>query len=423
VTAEARERTFITPRGISATMSQEPFLSGLRVLDLSRLLPGPFATNLLADMGAEIIKVEEPTQGDPVRERPPFADDRSYTALVRNRSKKSVGIDLKTEAGREAFLDLAETADVVFESFRPGVVDRLGVGYDDVRERNEEIVYCSLSGYGQDGPYAQRPGHDINYVGVAGLLGLTGEADGPPILPGYPISDLAGGLYAAFAMVTALAGRGLGRGGEYVDVSMTDAVASFAVTFADRYFGEDAVPRRGETWLTGRHPAYRPFEAADGRYLTVGALEKHFWDNFCEAIGEPDLAEQHVGPNEFLPDAEHQAIVETFTERIAERPRDEWLERFDEFDVPAGPVHEYDEVFEDEQLRERGVFDTLELEDGQEIGQIRTPLSFEGDRLAPASPVSHLGADTVPVFTDVGYDERRVRELSEEGVFTVHEGD
>lgn len=400
-------------------MSDEPFLSGVRILDMTRLLPGPFATNILADMGAEVIKIEEPTHGDPVRDRPPFYDDRSYTALVRNRSKKSVAVDLKADAGREAFLDLASSADVVFESFRPGVVDRLGVGYDQVREVNEEIVYCSLSGYGQSGPYAQRPGHDINYIGVGGLLGLTGDADGPPVLPGYPISDLAGGLYAAFAIVAALAGRGLGRGGEYVDVSMSDAVASFAVTYADRYFGEDAVPRRGKTWLTGRHPAYRPFETADGEYVTVGALEKHFWDNFCEAVGEPELKEKHVGPNEFLPEAEHEAVVETFAERIAERPRDEWIDRFDEYDVPAGPVHDYDEMFADEQLNERGMFDPVELADGTEIGQVRTPLTFEGDRLAPGRPVSRLGADTVAVLGDVGYDEDRVRELAESGVFTV----
>jgi crotonobetainyl-CoA:carnitine CoA-transferase CaiB-like acyl-CoA transferase len=239
------------------------------------------------------------------------------------------------------------------------------------------------------------------------------------VLPGYPISDLAGGLYAAFAIVAALAGRGLGRGGEYVDVSMTDAVASFALTYADRYFGEGAVPRRGETWLTGRHPAYRPFEAADGEYVTVGALEKHFWDNFCEAVGEPDLKERHVGPNEFLPDAEHEAIVETFAERMAERPSEEWLDRFEEFDVPAGPVHGYDEVFGDEQLRARGLFEPLELGDGREVGQVRTPLSFDGDRLAPGRPVSRLGGDTVEILGSAGYDEARVRELAEAGVVAI----
>ena len=399
----------------------EPFLSGVRVLDLSRLLPGPYATTQLADMGADVVKVEEPTVGDPVRERRPRADDRSYTVLARNRNKESIAIDLKSEEGHEAFLNLAAEADVVFESFRPGVVDRLGVGYEDVRAVNEEIIYCSLTGYGQDGPCADRPGHDLNYVGISGLLGLTGDPDGPPAMPGYPVADFAGGLYAAMAIVAALAGRSFGRGGEYIDVSMTDVVASFSTAYADRYTGEGFVPRRGGTYLTGGHPAYQVFETADGEYVTVAALEEPFWNSFCDVIGEPELKDDYVGANETLPAERHQEVVERFQARLRERTREEWMEEFVANDVPAGPVNDFEEVIDDPQLRTRGIFQELALDDEQSMLQIGAPVQFGGDRLEEPEPVSRLGADTAALLHEIGYDEERIRELAESGAVNLGE--
>src|SRR6056297_3088540 len=253
-------------------------LDGIRVLDLSRLLPGPYATQLLADAGAEVIKIEDTDAGDYARVMPPYTDDgvgAIFDAI--NRGKRSVALDLKSDEGREAFLTLAESADVVFEQFRPGVVDRPGVDYESVRARNENVVYCSLSGFGQTGPHADRVGHDLNYVGMAGLLDMTrADEDSPPQIPGYPVGDMAGGLFAAFSIVGALLSRELGNtGGEYVDVAMTDVVASFSQSIAyDALAGEE--PRPGETALTGDGPWYDIYECADGRYVTIAALEPKF---------------------------------------------------------------------------------------------------------------------------------------------------
>lgn len=402
----------------------EPFLSEVRVLDLTRLLPGPYATTLLADLGAEVVRVEEPTRGDPVRHRKPEVDGRSYTYLVRNRNKASVGLDLKDERGREAFMRLAETADVVVESFRPGVVDRLGVGYDDVCEVNEDVVYCSLTGYGQTGPYASHPGHDINYAGVAGLLGLTGERDDPPTIPGYPVADFAGGLFAAFAVVAGVAGVAMGRPGEYVDVSMTDAVASFSTAYADRYFGEGSAPERGGTRLLGEHPGYRVYETGDGEYVSLSALEARFWDNLCDALDRPDLKSAHVGRDDEVSEERRTEIIEDVAAAIGERTREDLLTAFADHDVPAAPVNGYDDLFSDPHLRERDLFDSVEVETAEgttEVGQVSTPLRFRRNRTVEKEPASRLGADTDRYLSEVGYDAESVAELAADGVVTLGE--
>lgn len=399
----------------------QPFLDGVRVLDLTRLLPGPYATTMLADLGAEVIKVERPDIGDPVRSRDPSIDGRSYTLLTRNRNKKSVAIDLKCDGGRDVFLDLARTADVIVESFRPGVVDRLGVGYEDVRDVNDDLVYCSISGYGQDGPYAARSGHDLNYIGVAGLLALTGDRDGPPAIPGYPVADFAGAIYAAFAITTGLAGVRGNSGGDHIDVSMTDAVASFSMVYLDRYAGRGDVPRRGETTLTGSHPGYRVYETGDGEAITIGALEEQFWENLCDALELPEYVDNHISPNGDLPDSLRIEMINAFADRLAERSRAAWLERFDEYDVPAGPVNEYDDLFEDPHLRARGLFNEMDL-DGEEesdsensIPQVNLPLDFERFRPSEKTSAPYLGAHTIDLLDEIGYADDEIETLLEDG--------
>src|SRR5277367_942661 len=278
-------------------------LEGIKVLDLSRLLPGGFCSLLLADFGAEVLKVEDTGMGDYIRLSPPYvdgADDSAKSALFLslNRNKRSIRLDLKSEGGRDALLRLVREYDVVLESFRPGVLDRLGVGYERMREQNPGIVYCAISGYGQDSHKRGASGHDMNYLGLVGLLGLTGERGGEPVQAAGQIADLGGGaLMAAFGIMAALRERdGGGAGskspgsgaGQVVDVSMADGALSWLSMVAASYFADGNVPRRGELPLAGSMICYRPYECADG-WVSLGALEPKFWQAFCRGVGREEL--------------------------------------------------------------------------------------------------------------------------------------
>ena len=276
-------------------------LAGLRVLDLSRLLPGGFCSLLLADFGADVIKVEDTGMGDYVRWAPPFYEGADRTAasalfLSLNRNKRSIRVDLKSEQGREVLLRLARDADVLLESFRPGVMDRLGVGYETLREANPGLVYCAITGYGQDGPLRDRAGHDMNYLGRIGLLGLSGDADGPPVQAAGQIADLGGGaLMAAFGILAALRERDRTGEGQFVDSSMADGALSWLAMVAARYFAEGRTPRRGELELAGSLVCYRPYRCSDG-WVTLGALEPKFWQACCRGVGREDLIERQFEP-------------------------------------------------------------------------------------------------------------------------------
>ncbi|HLB22096.1 MAG TPA: CoA transferase, partial [Solirubrobacteraceae bacterium] len=305
-------------------------LAGIRVLDLSRLLPGGFCSLLLADFGADVLKVEDTGMGDYIRWSPPYYEGahesaRSALFLSLNRNKRSVRLNLKNERGREALLRLVREYDVVLESFRPGVLDRLGVGYQRMREENPGIVYCAISGYGQDGPKRDASGHDMNYLGLIGLLGLTGERGGAPMQAAGQIADLGGGaLMAAFGIMAALRERdGGGPGsdspgsgeGQLVDVSMADGALSWLAMVAATYFADGAVPHRGDLPLAGSLVCYRPYECADG-WVTLGALEPKFWQGFCRGVGREDLvAAQFERPGS----AVHEQVKELFMQRTREQ--------------------------------------------------------------------------------------------------------
>src|SRR3954449_8281206 len=271
-----------------------PPLDGVRVLDLSRLLPGGFCSLLLADFGADVLKVEDTRLGDYVRWSPPHHEsvERSASSalfLALNRNKRSIRIDLKTDGGREVLLRLARDADVLLESFRPGVLERLGVGYDALREANPGLVICAITGYGQDGPLRDRSGHDMNYLGLIGLLGLTGEAGEPPVQAAGQIADIGGGaLMAAFGIMTALRHRDRTGEGQVVDIAMADGALSWLAMVAARHFADGSVPQRGGLELAGSLVCYRPYQCADG-WVTLGALEPKFWQAWCRGVGREDL--------------------------------------------------------------------------------------------------------------------------------------
>ena len=311
-------------------------LTGIRVLDLTRLLPGAFCTQLLADMGADVIKVEEPGTGDYMRWTPPLVDGRSALFDALNRNKRSIALDLKSDQGREALLRLAATADALVEGNRPGVMDRLGLGWKALHERNPRLVMCSITGYGQDGPFASRAGHDLNYMAVAGGLGLNGERAGPPIPLSVQVADIGGGgLQPAVAILAALVAVQRGGEGRWIDASMTDgAVGWLALAFAARAAGERVA--RGDQRLAGRYACYRVYECKDGGHYSVAALEPKFWRALCEGLARPDLVEL-----QYSEDASAQAAVE---EVFSSRTRDEWEEVLGPLDACCEPVLDLDEV-------------------------------------------------------------------------------
>jgi crotonobetainyl-CoA:carnitine CoA-transferase CaiB-like acyl-CoA transferase len=390
-------------------------LEGIRVLDLSRLLPGGFCSLLLADFGADVLKVEDTRMGDYVRWAPPHHDgvERSASSalfLALNRGKRSIRLDLKTDGGRAVLLRLARESDVLLESFRPGVLDRLGVGYERLREVNPGLVYCALTGYGQDGPNRDRSGHDMNYLGLVGLLGLTGERGGPPVQAAGQIADVGGGsLMAAFGILAALRERERSGEGQLVDVSMADGALSWLAMVAAAYFADGTVPRRGDLPLAGAILCYRPYACADG-HVTLGALEPKFWQAFCRGVGREDLVERQFD----APGSPAHAEVERI---FAARTRAEWAAFASEHDCCLEPVLELDEALDSELVRARGMVAELDQPGAHKpVRLLGVPVKLgrtPGDPNRAPGPV--LGRDTAAVLAELGYSAEEIQALEESG--------
>ena len=355
-------------------------LAGIRVLDLTRLLPGAYCTLLLADMGADVIKVEEPESGDYMRWTPPLVDGQSALFNALNRNKRSVVLNLKAGPAREALLALAEKADVLVEGNRPGVMDRLMLGWNVLHARNPRLVMCSITGYGQDGPFASRAGHDLNYMAIAGALGLNGPRDGPPIPLSVQVADIGGGgLQPAVAILAALVDVQRGGEGRWLDISMTDgAISWLAMTFAARAGGERVA--RGDQRLAGRYACYRVYECKDGRYYSVAALEPKFWTSLCEALERPDLIDR-----QYSEDADVQTDLEDI---FKTRTRDQWEKKLRDLDSCCEPVLDLDEVPSHPQVAARRALEPPER------------------RRAPA-----LGEHTDEVLRELGLDAGRIETL------------
>jgi crotonobetainyl-CoA:carnitine CoA-transferase CaiB-like acyl-CoA transferase len=390
-------------------------LDGVRVLDLSRLLPGGFCSLMLADFGASVLKVEDTGAGDYVRWAAPFYEGAAPSAdsalfLALNRGKRSIRVDLKTGDGRAVLLALVREADVVLESFRPGVLERLGVGYEAMRAVNPRIVYCAITGYGQDGPNRDRPGHDMNYLGLVGLLGLTGERDGPPVQAAGQIADLGGGaLMAAFGILAALRERDRSGEGQLVDVSMADGALSWLAMVAARYLADGLVPRRGEPELAGGLICYRPYACADG-WVTLGALEPKFWQAWCRGVGREDLIDaQFAAPGGDV----HREVQAIF----AARTRADWQAFASEHDCCLEPVLDLDEALESELVRARGMVAQLDQPGAERpVRLLGVPVKLDrtpGDPNRAPGPV--LGEHTREVLASLGYDDARIEALEEAG--------
>jgi len=390
-------------------------LEDVRVLDLSRLLPGGFCSLLLADFGADVLKVEDTGAGDYIRWQAPYYEGahpsaRSALFLALNRNKRSIRIDLKQERGREVLLRLVREHDVLLESFRPGVLDRLGVGYERLREENPALIYCAITGYGQDGPNRDRSGHDMNYLGLIGLLALTGAAGAPPIQAAGQIADLGGGaLMAAFGILAALRERERSGEGQLVDVSMADGALSWLALVAGACLAEDSPVRRGGLALAGSLVCYRPYECVDG-WVTLGALEPKFWAAWCQGVKRGDL----VGKQFEAPGSATHAEVETI---FRSRTRAEWQQFACEHDCCLEPVLELDEALDSELVRARGMVVEIDQPGArQRVRQIGLPVKLSrtpGDHARLPGPA--LGEHTRDTLIALGYEEPAIAELERSG--------
>ncbi|HUT08720.1 MAG TPA: CaiB/BaiF CoA-transferase family protein [Candidatus Latescibacteria bacterium] len=384
-------------------MNDKP-LRGVRVLDLSRLLPGPYGTLLLADLGAEVIKVEDVESGDYIRAMGPSIGGQSAYFLALNPGKKSVALNLKAPAGREIFLKLAATAGVVVEGFRPGTAKRLGIGYEAVKAVNPRIVYCSISGYGQDGPDRDRAGHDLNYIARAGILGLCGRPGAAPTIPPVQVADLSSAMYAAVGILAYLRESERTGEGRYLDIGMLDSALSWMVMPVAEYAAGER-GGRGRLPLTGKHPCYNVYRTRDGRDVCLAALEKKFWEAFCRATGREDLLSL-----QFSERPEDFARLETL---FSGRTRDEWAALLKDSDFCCELVPDLDEVLSNPQVMRRGL--VIEAaEDGQSYSLLGHPLRDRADQGRPACP-GH-GEHTAEVLRGLGVSDGELAELEAAGV-------
>jgi crotonobetainyl-CoA:carnitine CoA-transferase CaiB-like acyl-CoA transferase len=378
-------------------------LAGTRVLDLTRLLPGPYATLVLADLGADVVKVEDPRGGDPLREVAPGPDGPAFQAL--NRNKRSLALDLRAPGGAEVLVRLARSADVLVESFRPGVLDRLGCGHERLRAASPRLVVCAITGYGQEGPYRDLAGHDLDYCAISGALALNGPAERP--LPfGVPVADLAGGAWPAVAAIlAALVRRATTGEGGVADVSMTDgALATLTLPLA-LAAARGVAPAREREPLNGGAPCYRVYRAKDGRFVALAALEDRFFARFCAAVGRPDLAARRGDP----------AAIPELDALFATRSRDEWAALGRDHDCCLAPVLEGEEPGEDPQLRARGAFAVVEARDGTRSRAIRSPVRLDGG-LPPLRAAPALGEHSAAVLADAGFTADEIGRLRTSGV-------
>ncbi len=387
-------------------------LAGLRILDLTRLLPGGYATLLMADLGADVVKIEEPGKGDYIRWTPPMVGEFSASHIALNRNKRSVTLNLKQDEGRLLFLDLVKSFDVVIESFRPGVMERLGIGWSALSKIHPGLIYCAISGYGQDGPRSLEAGHDANYIGFAGVLGMTGEEGRRPVIPGIQVGDLAGGgMAAVIAILAALHRRSSTGAGEFCDIAMADGAFSWLTIHAAEFVATKRNPQRELMHLSGAYPCYRVYPAADG-YISVGALEPQFWSALCEAIDRQDL----LGDG-FAVEERRREVIDDLDAFFATRTRAEWRELLAGRDVCVGPINNFEEAFADPQLRHRGMVVTEDLPSGESWDHIGNPIKLSGEeaRLIRMPPPG-LGEHSDEVLKEAGISSERVNELRSAGV-------
>lgn len=337
-------------------------LKNTTVIDFSRLLPGGLCSMILSDLGADVIKIEDPLHGDYIRKIPPLVDENSIYFHILNRNKKSLGLDLKNPSNKDILYKLIKTSDIVIESFRPGVTKRLQIDYDTLKNIKNDLIYCSITGYGSTGPYSNLASHDINYISIAGLVGLSD----PPIVPQIQIADISGALYATIGIMAALLDKKTTGKGKFIDISLTDSVIPWLTLFMGLYSLNKKVSSK-DLLLSGEYPCYRIYKAKDG-YISLGAIEPHFWENFCRSINRLDLIDK-----QFVYGDQGKEVINSLEEMFITRTKHEWFELFKDKDVCLTPVNNLEEVINDPQIIHRELITELE-----KIKQINLPIKFNG---------------------------------------------
>lgn len=370
-------------------MAKSP-LNGIRVLDLTRLLPGPVCTLFLADLGAEVIKVEEPLIGDYARNHPPKKNQMSGAFLQINRNKKSVTLDLAKTEDRDKFYKLVKKADVVVESFRPGVAKKLKIDYPALKKKNSKLIYCSITGYGQKGPMADEAGHDINYLALSGLLEQMGGPTAPSLI-NFQIADLSGSLVSAIGILSALFDLQRGGPGRYIDISLMQSALSLAALPFSFWQTTGAGAERGKDILSGGIPAYNIYQTQDSKFMAVGALEKKFWDELCAVLGRPDLKKfgTHTGESGEKTREELAQIFKSNTQSY-------WTKKFSSVEACVSPVHSFEEAFEF--LKKKEMIVKAKHPTEGDVWQLSNPIKMSGYKFKVKQPAPGLGQDNKRIF-------------------------
>jgi crotonobetainyl-CoA:carnitine CoA-transferase CaiB-like acyl-CoA transferase len=385
-------------------------LSGIRILDLTQLYPGPLATMMLADMGADVVRLEHPSRPDLVHLLPPFVGKETAAYLSLNRSKRSLALDTGKEAGRRVFLDLVRTADLVVEQFRPGVLDKIGIGYEQATPHNPRIIYVSITGFGQHGPYRKKPGHDINYMALAGLLSQVKKGE-EMVLPKFQTADVAGGAYmGVIACMAGLWHRERTGKGQKIDVAMMDGILPLLTLQLAQYWAS-----RGKeeviNFLDGSFSFYGVYECSDGKYLSLGALEPKFWAGFCNMANKPEWL-----PLQFPAGEEIRKIREEVSALFKTKSRGEWLELAEVHDVCLSSVHEMEDLESDPHLRARQMIIETEHDNGLKLKGVGIPIKFSESKPDHPAPAPAVGQDSVEILREAGYSTAKITELIQEGI-------
>ena len=391
-------------------------LEGIRVLDLTRALAGPFCTLMLGDYGADVIKIEIPGSGDDTRHwGPPFIGDESAYFLSINRNKRSLTLNFKEEKAREIFLKLVEDSDVVVENFTPGVMGRFGLEYETVKQANPGIIYCSISGFGQDGPYQSRPAYDQIMQGISGLMSITGDPEGEPEKIGVAVTDIGAGMWAAFAVMSALYRREQDGEGQYIDISMLDAQVAWLTYQAGYYFAYGRPPQR----LGKAHPTlvpYQAFMAKDGKYFNVAVGSERLWERFCQAVQREDLKDHPDYATNGVRVENRTTLAPLLQEYFLTRDADDWVVDLQAHSVPAGPINDLADVFSDPQVLHRDMFLEIPHPTLTSIKQTGLPIKFSR---TPGGLDQHpplLGEHNQAILQALGYSEAEIQDLAEKSV-------